>query len=124
MHLENENKRKVKTENKTHQGKRACNVYFCRTFISSLYLLLELAGSNLAQNLLRPFKVIWNRLFLLIVPVVFVNAERCSVNNRVVFIKPLHNSTRFDNVNAERFCENIRSSRFSSFDGIQIRFLS
>ena len=88
MHLENENKRKVKTENKTYQGKRACDVYFCRTFISSLSLFLELAGSNLAQNLLKPFKVIWHRLFLLIVPVVFVNAGRCSVKNRVVFVKP------------------------------------
>ena len=85
IHPENENKRKVKTENKTHQGKRACDVNFCRTFI---YLVLELAGSNLAQNLLRPFKVIRHRLLLLIVPVVFVNAERCSIKNRVVFIKP------------------------------------
>ena len=39
-------------------------------------------------ELLKPFKVIWHRLFLLIVPVVFVNAERYSVKNRVVFIKP------------------------------------
>ena len=88
MYLENENKRKIKTENKTHQGKRACDVNFCRTFISSTYLFLELAASNLAQNLLKPFKVIWHHLFLLIVPVVFVNAERCSVKNKVVFIKP------------------------------------
>ena len=88
MHLENESERKVKTENKTHQGKRACDVNFCITFISSILLFLELAGSNLAQNLLNPFKVIWHRLVLLIVPVVFVNAERCSVKNRVVFIKP------------------------------------
>ena len=88
MHLENENKRKVKTENKARQGKRACDVNFCRTFILSIYLFLELAVSNLAQNLLKPFKAIWHRLFLLIVPVVFVNAERCSVKNRVVFIKP------------------------------------
>ena len=33
-------------------------------------------------------KVIWHRLFLLNVSVVFVNAEKCSVQNRVVFIKP------------------------------------
>ena len=31
--------------------------------------------------------------------VVFVNTEKCSVENRVVFIKPLTYLTRFDSVN-------------------------
>ena len=51
-------------------------------------LFLELAGSDLAQTLLNPSKVIWHRLILLNVSVAFVNAEKCRVSNRVVFIKP------------------------------------
>ena len=46
------------------------------------------AGSNLAQTLLSPSKVLMHRLFLLNVSVVFVNAENCSVQNRVVLVKP------------------------------------
>ena len=84
---ENQNKRKVKTESKTHQGKITMRCKFLQDIYIEYYLFLELAGSNLAQSLLKPFKVILHRLFLLIVPVVFVNAERCSVKNRVVFIK-------------------------------------
>ena len=34
--------------------KRACEVNFCRTFISSISLFLELAGSDLAQTLSNP----------------------------------------------------------------------
>ena len=56
MHLENETKRKIKTENKTHQGKRSCDVNFCRTFISSIYLFLELAGSNYGTESTQAFQ--------------------------------------------------------------------
>ena len=38
--------------------KGACEVNFCRTFISSISLFLELAGSNLAQTLLIPLIVV------------------------------------------------------------------
>ena len=72
----------------TERTKRACGVIFCRTFISSISLFLELAGSNLAQTLLNPSKAIWHRLFLLNVSAVFVNVEKCSAQNRVIFIKP------------------------------------
>ena len=61
---------------------------FCSTFISSISLFLELAGSNLAQVLLNLAKVIWYCLFLVNVPAVFVNANKCRAQNRVVFIKP------------------------------------
>ena len=61
-------------------------------FLQDVYLesfvFLELAGSILAQILLNPFKGIRHRLFLLNVSVVFVNAEKCSVHDRVVLIKP------------------------------------
>ena len=67
---------------------RACYVNFCRTFISSISSFLELAGPNLAQALLSLYRVIRHRLFLLNMSVVFVNAEKCSAQNRVVFIKP------------------------------------
>ena len=40
-------------------------VNFCRTFVLSISLFLEPAGSNLAQTLLNPSKVIWHHLFLL-----------------------------------------------------------
>ena len=36
--------------------KTACEVNFCRTFISNISLFLELAGYNLAQTLLNPPK--------------------------------------------------------------------
>ena len=68
--------------------KRAWEANFCRTFISSISLSLELAGSNLAQTLLNPSKFIWHRLFLLNVSVVFVKAEKRSAQNRAVFVKP------------------------------------
>ena len=55
--------------------KRAWEVNFCRTFISSISLPSELLGSNLTQILLNPSKVISQRLFLLNRSVVFVNAE-------------------------------------------------
>ena len=55
--------------------KRECTVNFCRTFLSSISLFLELASSDLAKTLLNPSKAIWHRLFLLNVYVVFVNAE-------------------------------------------------
>ena len=49
--------------------KRACGVNFCRTFISSTSLFLELVGSNLAQTLLTPPpKVVWHLLYLLGMP--------------------------------------------------------
>ena len=67
---------------------RARDVNLCRTFILSISLFLKLGGSNLAQTLLNPPNVIWHCLFLLIVSVVFVNAEKRSVQNIVVFIKP------------------------------------
>ena len=56
--------------------------------IASISLLIELTSSNLALTLLNPSKVIWHRLFLLNVSVVFVNVKKCSVQNRVDFIKP------------------------------------
>ena len=68
--------------------KRACGVNFCRIFISSYVVILKLAGSNFAQTLLNPSKIIRHRLFLLNVSVVSVNAKKCSAQNRVVFIKP------------------------------------
>ena len=71
--------------------KRAWEVYFCRTFISNVTLSLELAGSNLAQTLLNPSKIIWHCLFLLNLlnlSVVFVNAEKCSAQNRIDVVKP------------------------------------
>ena len=68
--------------------KRACGVNFCKAFISSISLFLELAGYKLAQTLLNPSKVVWYRLFLLNVSVDFLNAEKCSAQNSVVFIKP------------------------------------
>ena len=43
--------------------KRVWEVNFCRAFISSISLCLELAGSNLAQTLLNPSKVIWHVYF-------------------------------------------------------------
>ena len=67
---------------------RAWEVNFCRTFILSIALSLELADSNLTQTLLNPSKFIWHCLFLLNVSVVLVNTEKCSAQNRVVFIKP------------------------------------
>ena len=86
-------KGKLLTGQKYGQGlakvrKRAYDVNSCRTIISRISLFLELAGSNLAQTLLNPSKNIWHRLFLLNVSVVFVNAEKCSAQNRVVFVKP------------------------------------
>ena len=73
---------------------------FCRTFISSISLFLELAGSNLAQTLLNPSKVIWHRLFLLNVSVIFVNAEKCSVQ-KSRFHKTVTYLTSVDNVKAK-----------------------
>ena len=49
---------------KSTVAKRTSDVNFCRTFILSILLCLELAGSNLAQTLLNPSKVIWHHLFL------------------------------------------------------------
>ena len=57
-------------------SKKACDVNFSKTFISSISLFSELAGSNLVQILLNPSKVTWRRLYLLNVFVVFVNARK------------------------------------------------
>ena len=43
---------------------RTSGVNFCRTFISSISLFLELAGSNLAQTLLNLPKPEWHWLYL------------------------------------------------------------
>ena len=56
----------------------------CGTFISSISLFLELAGSNFSQAL-NPSKVISHRLFLLNVSVVFVNAEKVDFGVSLVF---------------------------------------
>ena len=93
---------------------------FCRTFISSISLFVELAGSNLAQTLLNPSKVIWHLLFLLNVSVVFVNAEKRSVQNTNHFHKTITYLTRFDNVMRNDFVKTVYFSPFSSFNGIQI----
>ena len=74
--------------NKPKLIQRTCKVIFCGTFISSISLFFELAGSNLVQTLLNPSKVVLHHLLLLNVSGVFVNAEKCSIQNRVVFIKP------------------------------------
>ena len=55
---------KIITFPKQSQRSRACGVNFCRTFISSISLFLELAGSDLAQTLLNPPKVVWRWLYL------------------------------------------------------------
>ena len=68
--------------------KRACDVNSCGTFISSISLCLELAGSYLAQTLLGPSKFIRYHLFLLNLSFVLVNARKSSAQSRVVFIKP------------------------------------
>ena len=44
--------------------KKACNVNFYRIFISSISLLLEVAGSDLAQTLHNPPEVVWHPLYL------------------------------------------------------------
>ena len=75
--------------------------------ISSISLFLQQAASSLAQALLKPSKLKWHRLFLLNASIVFVNAEKCSVQNRVVFIKTITYSTRFDNVNAKSFVKTV-----------------
>ena len=85
-----------------------CN--FCRTFILSILLLLELAGSNLPQTLLNPSKILWHHLFLLNVSVFFVNGEKCSV--RVESFSYNHN-----------ILLDIQFSDFPSFNDIQIEFL-
>ena len=72
------------------------SVNFCRTFISSISLFLDLAGSNLAQTVLNPLKSIRLCLFLLGVSAVFENAKECSFHNRIVSIKPMTQLTRFD----------------------------
>ena len=69
----------------------------CKLF--EYFVILELAGPNLAQAPFNPSKVTLHHLFLLNVSVVFVNAKKCSFQNRVVFIKPY--LTSFDNVNAK-----------------------
>ena len=74
---------------------------FCSTFISNISLFLELAGSNLAQTLLNPSKVIRHCSFLSNVFGVFVNAEKCSVYNIVNFHKTITYLTRFDKVTAK-----------------------
>ena len=76
-------------------------VNFCRTFISSILLFFELAGSNLEQTLRNPSKVIWHLLFLLNESVVFVNAVKCSVQNKSRFHKTVTYLTRVDNVKAK-----------------------
>ena len=45
-----------------HRWKRACGVNFCRTFILSISLFLELASSYVAQTLHNPPKVVWHWL--------------------------------------------------------------
>ena len=64
---------------------RARDVHFCRTFMWSISLFLDLAGYNYAQTLLNPFKVKWHCLCLVNVSVVLANSKKCSVHNRVVF---------------------------------------
>ena len=54
---------------------KSMDVNFCRTFISSISLFLELAGSDLVQTLLNPSKVKWYHSFLLNLFVVFVNVK-------------------------------------------------
>ena len=78
----------MKINQTIEQIKRACEVNVYKTFILSISLLLELAGCHLAQTLLNTSKVIWHQLFLLNVSVVFVNAEKSSIQNRVNLIKP------------------------------------
>ena len=77
----------LNTNQTMEQSKRAYEVNVYKTFILNISLFLELAGCNLAQTLLNPSKVIWHQLFLLNVSVVFVNAEKCRIQNRVNLIK-------------------------------------
>ena len=60
---------------------RACSVNFCRTFILSISLFLELADSNLAQTLLSALKFVWHWLYLQGMP---ASAKNGSSQNRIV----------------------------------------
>ena len=62
---------------------------FLQDIYLKCFLIFRAIWSNLVHTLLSPSKVIWHRLFLLNVSVVFVNTKKCSAQNRAVFIKTI-----------------------------------
>ena len=78
----------------------------CRTFISSISLTSELAGSNLIQTLLYPPQVLWHSSSLLNVSVTFTNEKKG---------KTITQLTRSNVEQEKRFYENRRFSAFPSF---------
>ena len=116
------------------QTKKPVNCFFagwckCRYTVSAdLYwnktlpkpIKRTIAGTNLAQTLLNPSKVTWYGPFLLHVSVVFVNSK--NVVFRIELFSWNHNIFRQDLI--MWFSKNSRFSCFSSFNSIQIRFLS
>ena len=104
---------KIQKSSSWKNQQKARGLSSCKTFISSISLILELAGSDLVQTLLNPPQALWHWLFLSGVCVVFENKEKepfsCNDNN-------------WQDLIWVGFCKNRRFSGFSSFSGTLIRF--
>ena len=88
---------------RTHQSffwkahTRACEVNICRTFILSISLFLEPAGSNLAQTLLNPPKVVWydiDKVCLQVPKMADLGIELFPCNHSINAVLTNFNSTR------------------------------